>query len=136
LPPTTVTIECDATASAPTPVGGVIQDGVYHLTSSTFYAGGGTCPTPEVDGVSWQVCGTSWQLAQNDSVNGQVQPSLVANATVVAAGSDVTITVTCGLASPPPPFVYGYDANTTTLRLHIGGGTSATTGRVDTFTRE
>ena len=34
------------------------------------------------------------------------------------------------------PFVFSYDADDTTVRLYIGGGGTATSGRVDTLTRQ
>ncbi|HEX3343665.1 MAG TPA: hypothetical protein VHS09_03790 [Polyangiaceae bacterium] len=134
-PPSSVAVTCDAADPVPAPVGGVIRDGVYRLTSSTYYAGGSTCPTPETDGVAWEICGASWQIAQNDSVNGSPQPPLFANATVVQTGANLSITITCGLMETQP-LLFGYDADATTLRLHIGGGTTATSGRVDTFARQ
>ena len=133
-PASSVTVTCNATEAVPAPVGGVIHDGTYKLISATYYAGGATCPTPETDGVVWDICGPSWQISQNDTVNGAPQPALIANATVVATGSTVAITLTCGLTSQP--ITFGYDADPNSLRLHIGGGTTATSGRVDTFARQ
>ena len=133
-PASSVAVTCNATEAVPAPVGGVIHDGTYRLISATFYADGSACPTPETDGVVWDICGTSWQIAQNDAVNGSPQPPLVANATVVATGSSLAITNSCGLTTQP--ITFGYDADPTSLRLHIGGGTTATSGRVDTFARQ
>jgi hypothetical protein len=134
-PPSSIAVTCDATNPVPAPLGGVIRDGIYRMISATYYADGDTCPTPETDGVVWNVCGPSWQIAQNDSVNGAPQPPLIANATVVNTGSSLSITITCGLMETQP-ILFGYDADATTLRLHIGGGTTATSGRVDTFARQ
>jgi len=133
-PPSSVAVTCDATGAVPAPVGGVIHDGTYRLISATFYADGTACPIPETDGVVWDICGTSWQIAQNDAVNGSPQPPLIANATVVATGSSLAITISCGLTTQP--ITFGYDADPTSLRLHIGGGTTAASGRVDTFARQ
>src|ERR1019366_2981110 len=118
-PPSSVAVTCNATEAVPAPVGGVIHDGTYRLISATFYADGTACPTPETDGVVWDICGTSWQIAQNDAVNGSPQPPLVANATVVASGSSLAITISCGLTTQP--ITFGYDADPTSLRLHIRG---------------
>jgi hypothetical protein len=131
VPPSTVVVDCDATDPVPAPLGGVIHDGTYRLISATYYADGNDCPEPETDGVTWDVCGASWQISQNDLVDGQAQSPLVANATVVATGSSLAITLTCGLTIAP--LTFGYDADATTLRLHTGGGATATSGRVDTF---
>jgi hypothetical protein len=131
-PASTITVECDTTGTVPAPLGGTIHDGNYKLISATYYTNGGACPTPETDGVSWDICGTSWQISQNDLVNGATQPPLVANATVVTTGSSLAITITCGLTTAP--ITFAYDADATTLRLHTGG--TATTGRVDTFARQ
>lgn len=135
-PASSISVTCNATEAVPAPVGGTIRDGTYHLISATFYADNTACPTPETDGVVWDICGTSWQISQNDAVNGAAQPQLIANLTVVAAASDLTITVDCGIPGETMPLVYGYDADATSLRLHIGGGTTATSGRVDTFARQ
>jgi hypothetical protein len=134
-PPSAVTVTCNTTEAVPAPVGGVVRDGTYHMISATFYADGSTCPTPETDGVDWDICGTSWQIAQNDSVNGVAQPPLIANLTVVSTGTNHELTINCGLTGTAP-ITYGYDADANSLRLHIGGGTTATSGRVDTFARQ
>ncbi|MGD0524320.1 MAG: hypothetical protein ABSE49_04210 [Polyangiaceae bacterium] len=135
-PPSTITVTCNATDPVPTPVGGVVHDGTYKMIASEFYADGTACPTPETDGVVWDICGTSWQVSQNDSVNGEAQPPLIANLTVVTVGTNITITVTCGIPGDTTPITYGYDADASSLRLHIGGGTTATSGRVDTFAKQ
>ncbi len=103
------------------------------MTSSTYYSDGAACETPENDGVRWQICGSTWQVAQELDVSGQPPNFLDANLTVVAAGPTLTLTVTCGIANAPP-FTFAYDADATTLRLHTQG--TGTTGRVDTFTRQ
>ena len=102
------------------------------MVSSMDYANGGTCAPAEVDNTMWRICGTSWQTAQTSAVTGQNPYTLIANATVVPAGSTLAITLTCG--STVPPLTFGYDASGNTLRLHING--SATAGRVDTFQRQ
>ena len=131
-PASSINVTCDTADPVPAALGGVIRDGTYRLISATFYGDGAACPTPETDGVTWDICGSSWQIAQNDSVNGAPQPELVANATVVATGASLAITITCGLTAAPLSF--GYDADATTLRLHTGG--TATSGRIDTFARQ
>jgi hypothetical protein len=135
-PPSTITVTCNATDPVPAAVGGVVRDGTYKMIASEFYADGTACPTPETDGVVWDICGTSWQVSQNDSVNGTAQTPLIANLTVATVGTNITITITCGIPGDTMPITYGYDADTSSLRLHIGGGTSATSGRVDTFARQ
>ena len=132
-PPPAITIQCNAAEQVPAPTGGPISDGTYVMTGSTYYAGGGACQTPEVDGVTWLVCGTSWQIAQTTTLSGQTPQTLVANATVIQAGSDLNITLTCGVPNQQP-LTFGYDATSTTLRLHINGASPA--GRIDTFMRQ
>jgi hypothetical protein len=129
-PASTIAVTCNTTDPVPAALGGVIHDGTYRMISATYYGDGAACPTPETDGVTWDICGPSWQISQNDSVNGQPQAPLVANATVVATGSSLTITLTCGLTGTAP-LTFAYDADATTLRLHTGG--AATAGRVDVF---
>jgi hypothetical protein len=131
-PPPAITIQCNTTEQVPAPTGGVIRDGTYVMTSATYYAAGGACQTPEVDGVTWDICGSSWQIAQTVTVSGQTPQTLIGNATVIPTGSTLNITLTCGLTSQP--ITFAYDATPTTLRLHTGG--TATTGRVDTFMRQ
>jgi hypothetical protein len=131
-PPPNVTIQCNTAELVPAPTGGPITDGLYVLTSATYYAGGSTCPTPEVDGVTWLICGPSWQIAQTTALGGQTPTKLVANATVAAAGADLVFTLTCGISSTP--ITFGYDATPTTLRLHING--TSPNGRIDVFTRQ
>jgi hypothetical protein len=131
-PAPSISIQCNPSAQVPAPTGGTIVDGVYVMTSSTYYAGGGACQSPEVDGVTWLVCGTSWQIAQAVTQGGLPAQILVANATVIPTGSNLDITLTCG--APSNTFTFGYDATPTTLRLHTGG--TAATGRIDTFTRQ
>lgn len=137
-PPPAITIECNASEQVPAPTGGVIRDGTYVMTASTYYAGGAACQPSEVDGVTWKICGESWQIGQTTTVSGQTSQTLVANATVVVSGSTVSITLGCETPSQspmPPPFLFGYDATPTSLRLHTEAPT-ATTGRIDTFTRQ
>ena len=126
---------CDSGA-VPTPTGGTIHDGTYIMTSSTFYADGGVCPSPEVDHTEWLICGENWQTAQDSTISGGTTSSLDLNATVTAAGTQVTIDVTCGYPTAQPPFVFSYDADDTTVHLYIGGAGTATSGRVDTLTRQ
>ena len=76
----------------------------------------------------WLICGTSRQLAQNTTTSGQPPQFLDINATVVVTGTNVSITPTCGVTSPP--ILYGFDADATTLKLHTSNG------RVDVFTRQ
>ena len=131
-PPASIPIQCNTTELVPAPTGGVIADGHYVMTSSTYYAGSSTCPTPETDGVTWLICGSSWQIAQTTTVSGQTPTSLVADATVVPTGTDLAITLTCGITAAP--LTFGYDATPTSLRLHING--TAPNGRIDVFTRQ
>jgi hypothetical protein len=134
-PPPAITIQCNQAEPVPAPTGGTILDGTYIMTSAMYYAAGGGCPTPEVDGVTWLICGTSWQIAQTVTLSGQTPQTLVANATAIPSGSDLAITLTCTSPSQTiPPFTFAYDASGATLRLHTGG--TASTGRVDTFTRQ
>jgi hypothetical protein len=131
-PPASIVIQCNQTELVPAPTGGTIADGHYVMTSSTYYAGGGACPTPENDGVTWLICGSQWEIAQTTAINGQPPSTLVANATVVPASPNVAITLTCGITTAP--ITFGYDATPTTLRLHING--TAPNGRIDVFTRQ
>jgi len=131
-PPASIVIQCNQTELVPAPTGGTIADGHYVMTSSTYSAGGGACPTPENDGVTWLICGSQWEIAQTTAVSGQPPSTLVANATVVPTGADLAITLTCGITTAP--ITFGYDATPTTLRLHING--SAPNGRIDVFTRQ
>lgn len=133
-PASAVTVQCDATAPVPAPVGGVIRDGTYVMVSSTAYANGGACPTAEADNTMWRICGTSWQTAQTSAVTGSPPYTLIGNIAAVTTGTTLTLTVTCGITPPPAPFTFGYDASGNTLRLHING--TAAVGRIDTFQRQ
>jgi hypothetical protein len=133
-PPSSVTVQCDTTQPVPAPIGGVIRDGTYVMVSSTYYSNGGTCAAAEVDETMWRVCGTSWQTAQTSTVTGQTPYTLIGNMTAIPVGTNLTLTVTCGITPVPPPFSFGYDAVGNALRLHING--TAVAGRVDTFQRQ
>jgi hypothetical protein len=134
-PASTITVTCNATAPLPAGVGGVVHDGTYRMISAEYYGDGMACPQPETDGVTWDVCGSSWQISQNDSINGTPEPALIANATVVAAGTNITITLTCGLTDTQP-IIYGYDADAQTLRIHTSTAGAPNVGRIDTFARQ
>jgi hypothetical protein len=135
-PTKSVTVNCEQTSPLPIPSGGTVADGTYVMTAATFYADGDTCPAAETDHTQWLICGTSWQTSQNATVSGGQTTTLDLNATVTTMGTQVSIDVTCGYAQMEPPFVFGYDADSTTLRLYVGGGGNATSGRVDTFTKQ
>ena len=48
----------------PAAVGGVIEDGTYLLESLTYFAG--VCPpSPDLERITWVVCGTQWELVED-----------------------------------------------------------------------
>jgi hypothetical protein len=109
--------------------GGIVANGQYVLTASEYY---GACPTPEKDRITWLICGSSWQTAQESTLNG-VTTNAYLNAFVSTSGKQASINLDCGQMAMT---TFGYDATDTTLTLYQPSGSSAAIGRVDTFTRQ
>lgn len=124
-----ISVACNSAQPLPMPTaGGAVENGQYVLTSSTYY---GPCPAPETDRITWLICGSSWQTLQESTLNGSTTSTHL-NAVVSTSGSRATFDLNCGLTEM---MTFGYDATTTTLTLYQPSGTSASVGRVDTFTR-
>jgi hypothetical protein len=124
-----VPVDC-VPGSAPTPSGGMIEDGTYVLQSSSFYGG---CPaTGEYDRITWAICGSSWATVQESALTSG-DHYLHINATAAVGGSNVSLTLDC---APPgtPGESFGFDATPGTLTLYVYSYGSGEV-RVDKFTR-
>ncbi len=110
-----------ATGTEPAPTGGAIANGIYLLQSSAYYGG---CPGTTTSRITWSICGSQWESAQE--TNGIDVPSN-ALALTEASSQSVSLTIVCPM---PGAATYGYDATPTTLALHVPVDSYV---RVDTF---
>jgi hypothetical protein len=116
-----------SSGTAPTPSGGTVEDGTYVLVGSTFY---GESPPAEQDRITWLVCGSAWETAQETRLNGGAPQLLLLDATVTATGTSLGVDVTCG---PRSSTTFGFDASPGMLRLYVTGYAPGL--RVDTLVR-
>ncbi len=96
-----------SSATPPTPAGGTIAVGLYHLTAATWY-GVSTAPGPF--GMAWDV--TSTDVADADDANGYLRTETTSYTT---SGSDITFTTFKCPSVSPNGTVRKYTATSTTL---------------------
>jgi hypothetical protein len=115
----------------PATTGGVVEDGVYVLDALTYYAG--QCPpSPDSEHITWVVCGTQWELAEDIlSTDGGVQVVRL-NLDRPTQGNMVSSNITCQPGTPlprmAPPQSYTASPGKFVVQIDSGHGT-----RVDSF---
>jgi hypothetical protein len=90
----------------PQPQGGPIEDGVYVLQAATWY--GGCHPTTTQ--TTWNVCGSRWDVAQNDVTDASVTTLRIAFVASVGPTS-VTLSPACQSGASEPVLTRGYTAS-------------------------
>jgi hypothetical protein len=121
------------TGAAPTPVGGVIADGLYEATKTEIYGGavsGGRRLTLVIMGGGTRIL---WAGEVLDATGASVTLSFRADTAVSATGSRLAITTTC-VSTTPSPIPAALDFTATPQSLVLSLATGATTA-VTTYTR-
>jgi len=117
--------------SPPSFAGGSIQDGLYYATRADGYAEAGASGRKLTLAITGGGTQFFWNGDVLDGTAQDIEESFAANATVLASGSTLALTVTCASISPAPiPASMSYTASDTILVLAAvtsGSSTSATT---------
>jgi hypothetical protein len=124
-----VTSTCATGPIAPA-TGGTVEDGVYVLDSLVFASD--ACPmVPDVERITWVVCGSEWELAEDIvTPDGGVQ-SIHLNLNRVMQDNKLTSNITCRPGSKPSmaqPQAYTAKPGGFEVQIDTGQGT-----RVDSF---
>jgi hypothetical protein len=98
-----------SSATPPTPAGGTIATGLYHLTAATWY---GASKAPGAFGVAWDVSSTD--VADADDMNGYLNTETTSYTT---SGSDITFTTLKCPSVSPNGTVRKYTATSTTISV-------------------
>jgi hypothetical protein len=128
----TITSSCVADP-LPTATGGVVEDGTYVLQSLTYY--GHDCPpSPDIERITWVVCGTQWELVEDIvAPDGGIQIVRL-DLTRTSQGSMLSSNITCrpGTSQPTMADPQSYSAMPGRYSVQIKGPNGT---RVDTFTK-
>jgi hypothetical protein len=100
-------------AARPTPVGGTIQDGTYHLIEMVFY----NHPMPGVIGTTQSTARITGSALEQVVVRGSNPPETQTDTFVASSATQLQITQTCPLEGEQP-VVRDFTASGATLELH------------------
>jgi hypothetical protein len=126
----TITSSC-VPAALPPAEGGIVEDGTYVLQSLTYY--GGPCPpSPDVERITWVVCGTQWELVEDLVAPDGGVDVVRLNLARPAQGSMLTSNITCKPGATKPvmadPQAYTASPGRFSVQIKAASGT-----RIDTF---
>jgi hypothetical protein len=126
-----ITSSCTPDALPPAQ-GGTVDDGTYVLKSLTYYAG--QCPpSPDVERITWVVCGTQWEIVEDLLAPDGGTQNIRLNLTRANQANMLSSSITCRPGGQPS--MADAQAYTASPGKFVVQVKTATGTRIDTFTK-